>query len=127
MVQWFRLQVRPEHAVLLSIPNGDQRDAWVQDRLLEEGLLPGAPDLIIALPAARLLWVEVKTDKNEIWGIERTYLSPVQKNVHGLLRALGHEPVVCRSVEELADLLEQHGVPFGVRPITPLLAGRVGG
>jgi hypothetical protein len=115
--RWFALAVRPEHAKLFSIPNGDERDAHVQDRLKDEGLCPGATDLVLLLPRGKVCWVEVKTAADPAWGVRRTELSSVQKTFHGWLAHFGHDRAVVRSPEEFCDLLDRYGVPYAHRPL----------
>ena len=62
-----------------------------------EGVLAGIPDLHIPLLA---LFIEMKTPTGKV--------SPVQKAIHERLRADGQHVVVCRSVEEVQDIVTAH-------------------
>jgi hypothetical protein len=118
IVRWFVLNVRPEAAKLISIPNGDVRSPFVVARLKEEGMCNGAADLQLLLPAARLVWVEVKLAANKKYDVRRTDLSEEQREFHRWLAHFGHPAVVVRSVEEFADLLDREGVPYRAYPIS---------
>ena len=85
-----------------AIPNGAHLAGTAKQRaiqmakLKEEGLLPGAPDLVFWREGGRVLWVEVKNGKD----------SPVretQEKVHDALRADGFTVVVARSCGEALE------------------------
>ena len=94
-------KLRPQ-IVRMSIPNGGLRNATVQNKLINEGLLNGAPDLIFAMEAGRTLWLEMKTRKG--------VLSDEQRGVKFKLESLGHTWALARSVDEALDILSQHGL-----------------
>lgn len=106
----FRQGVRPDQAIFVAIPNGDARDAIVQERLKEEGLYPGALDGILVLPKGRVVWVEFKTEKDPIRGTQRTYPNKNQRDFMAILAALGHVADVIRTREGWHALLKREGV-----------------
>jgi hypothetical protein len=59
--------------------------------------------LLIFLPGARLLMVELKAATGD--------LSPAQRTWHATMAALGHRGSVCRSIEDMQAALEAEGVP----------------
>lgn len=61
----------------------------------------GIPDLAVALPKGRILWVELKAPKGT--------QSEAQKVVEARLRALGHEYILARRVEDVSDALRVGG------------------
>lgn len=95
IVEWARL-VLP-HALVSSVPLGGLRTKREAAKLVWTGALAGIPDLFIALPGGRVLWVEVKAAKG--------VLSPHQKAMHAALADLGHTVVVARGVEDVRTAL----------------------
>ncbi len=124
MVRYFLIAVDPLDAKLISIPNGDVRDPVVQERLKLEGLCPGATDLLLVLPAARVCWVEVKIPAMPLYGVRRTDLSSDQKAFHAALDHFDQARAVIRSLDEWADLLERHQVRLKHRPLAPVHLGQ---
>lgn len=64
-VKWFRIQYPKLHYILFAVPNAGKRDPRIGAYMKEEGLLPGAPDLIL-LKSNRsycALCIEMKTKK----------------------------------------------------------------
>jgi hypothetical protein len=59
--------------------------------------------LLIFLPDARLLRVELKAATGN--------LSPAQRTWHATIAALGHRVSVCRSIEDMQAALGAEGVP----------------
>ena len=57
------------------------------------GLKAGVPDIYIAGPGGRTLWIELKTAQGR--------LSRVQGSIIGTLYLLGHQVEICRSVQEV--------------------------
>ena len=49
-VSWFRQRYPDASRVFMSIPNGGARNAWTAKNLKDEGVLSGAPDLLLLLP-----------------------------------------------------------------------------
>jgi hypothetical protein len=86
------------HAVVAAIPNGSQRTPSGRPANAVAGLLPGMPDIVVALPQGRVLWLEVKSAKGSV--------SANQIAVHGLLNGLGHHVPVVRSVDEVREALK---------------------
>lgn len=107
-------------AVLFSIPNGDSRDARVQERLKDEGLCPGFPDFAVALHGPRLLIFETKIAADRIRGTRATNPGPRQDLVINILKALGFGVHVVRSVEEFAGVLAANGVKVRHSPFPGL-------
>lgn len=71
-------------------------------RLYRLGLTRGWPDIMIALPAGKVLWLEVKS---EVGRLEKE-----QVLRHGQLENLGHPVEVVRSPEDVVMALDRHGV-----------------
>ena len=67
------------------------------------GVKPGWPDIMIfVLP--RPIFLELKSKKGST--------SPAQLAIHHLLRSRGAATYVCRSVEEVIDVLTLEGLPL---------------
>lgn len=81
------------NSVVIAIPNGARRTSNGYATNAVAGLLPGAPDLVIALPEGKVLWIEVKAPKGRV--------SENQILVHGLLNAAGHNCIVVRSIDDV--------------------------
>ena len=86
-------QFHPE-IVLMSIPNGGKRDPRVAAQMKREGVLPGAPDLLVAEPRSGQhgLFIEMKRSDG------RT--SKEQKELHAKLVDRGYAVEVCYSADE---------------------------
>lgn len=116
-------QFHPE-ILLMSIPNGGKRDPRVAAQMKREGVLPGAPDLLVAEARneAHGLFVEMKRLDG------RT--SNEQKNVHEKLRKRGYEVQVHYGADSayLAILRYVYGPAFEkLFPQTKLILARKGG
>jgi hypothetical protein len=93
--------VAPE-VIVFHIPNGGWRGKTEASRFKALGVLPGIPDLILALPGGRTAWWEIKADGGRI--------SPVQKAIFSRLDESGHKVTVIRSIDEARSALKQLGV-----------------
>lgn len=95
LVEWLRLMV--PHAIVSSVPLGGLRTKREAAKLKWAGALAGIPDLFVALPGGRMLWIEVKAAKG--------VLSPEQKAIHAALASIGHHVVVARGIPDVRDAL----------------------
>jgi len=80
--------------LLIAIPNGGYRKATEAIKLKAEGVVAGAPDLLLLEPRNGLhaLFIEMKTEDGIV--------SPEQKKIHAELIQRGYSVNVCRSFEE---------------------------
>ena len=67
--------------------------------------IPGIPDVVVILPEARVLWVEVKSEA----GIQ----SPHQIHMADALQERGHHYLLARSVKDVLEWLKTHGYKSG--------------
>jgi len=100
IVQYIR-SVLPR-AVLMAIPNGSQRTASGRPANAVPGFLPGAPDLILALPNKEVIWIEVKSPIGR--------LSDNQKHVHAMLETIGHKIILARSIDDIREAFAYYGI-----------------
>lgn len=97
----FRAILDPE-VVWMHTPNGGKRDAVAGAKLKAMGALPGVPDLYIAWPG-HTLWIELKAPKGSVSEAQRTF-------AHRAIN-IGHDVHICRSVDEVLNVLDVMGVP----------------
>lgn len=93
VVAWFRNTYPHLAAVFFAIPNGGKRNAVTGRTLKDEGVLPGIPDLMLAVcrgPHAGL-FLEMKTRTGSV--------SADQRAAHDALRAQGYAVAVARGYE----------------------------
>ena len=90
-VRWLRPRLVP---FVFAVPNGGARSKRTASTLRKEGVLPGVPDLIVALPRGEHhgLMIELKRADGG-----RT--SDEQLELHGLYRAQGYRVEVCAGAE----------------------------
>jgi hypothetical protein len=86
----------------MAIPNGGARHPVVGRKLKEEGLVPGSPDLVFALPNAKTFWLEMKRHGG--------VLSDPQIGMHFRLNENGHDVAVADSVELALAELNRRGL-----------------
>lgn len=89
-------------AMVWACPNGSKRSVGGRPANAVPGLRKGAPDLIAALPGGRVLHIEVKSPKGRA--------SDEQTAFHGRLRAIGHDCIVARGIEDVRRAFEAIGV-----------------
>jgi len=80
-----------------------QQRAAEWTRLQAQGVKAGIGDMLILAPGYAV-WLELKAGANK--------QSDVQLSMQSAMVALGHGYAVVRSVEQLVDVLEQHGIPL---------------
>lgn len=90
------------HGIVMAIPNASRRTVGGKPMNAAPGLLPGAPDLVVALPKSQVVWLEVKAPKGRA--------SSNQITVHGKLNSLGHRCAVVRSIEDVQRVFDYLGI-----------------
>jgi hypothetical protein len=101
LVAILEYKLRPG-VVRIAIPNGGLRKIRVAMKLKDEGVQPGAPDLLFAVESGQVIWLELKNAKGG--------LSDAQIGMHAKLRALGHLVGVANSVDKGLEFLRMHGL-----------------
>ena len=84
--------LRLNNIFVIAIPNGGRRDAITGSRLKSEGVVAGAPDLVLILNDGETVWVELKTTTG------RQQLS--QKWFQEQLEQLQHNYLIWRSIDD---------------------------
>ena len=92
----------PDDVLYFHVPNGGKRDAVAGAKLKAMGALPGVPDLYIAWED-HTLWIELKAPKGTVSEAQRAF-------AHRAIM-IGHDVHVCRSVDEVLNVLDVMGVP----------------
>lgn len=86
---------------IYAIPNGGTRSRAYSTHLHEEGMKTGAPDLVVALPGGRVVWIEMK---RRVKSASR--ISPAQRKEHERLCALDHVVYVCYGADAAIKVLQ---------------------
>jgi hypothetical protein len=104
--------VLPASVLATTFPAGG--GGRVRGRVLKGmGLVPGMPDWLIA-HGGKTLWIELKSPIGR--------LSPEQKAVHERLRQAGHFVEIGRSIDDVIDALDRHGIPHRISTVGHLYA-----
>lgn len=85
---------------VFSVPNGGSRNPVEAKKLKATGMKAGVADLIVLLPNAKTLFIELKTET----GIQ----SDVQKEFEQQVVSLGFEYHLIRSLEQFKKVIYEH-------------------
>ena len=96
-VEWLALLEAQGRLMYAHVPNGGARSASEGSRLKKMGVRPGFPDLILIFPGGRSAYVEMKAGTGK--------LSPDQGHWYDSLVFHGHSYYVCRSLEEMQQIV----------------------
>ena len=101
-VNWFRYQHRELFLHLWAVPNGGARSKATAGKLKAEGVVAGVADLVLTVPNAKhhALFIEMKTRTGR--------QSEAQKKWQQAQEAKGYKYVVCRSVEDFIEAIEDY-------------------
>ena len=101
-VSWFRQRYPEASPVFFSVPNGGARNAWTAKNLKDEGVLSGAPDLILLVPrhGYACLCIEMKKAGGR--------QSESQKTFQEACKAFKNKYVGCYSLEEFQAVVEDY-------------------
>ena len=104
VIAWFRDRYPHLASVFFAIPNGGKRNVVTAKQMKDEGVLPGIPDLMLAVPRGGKsgLFLELKTATGSP--------SKAQKEAISALTSYGYEAVVAKGYEAakaaITDYLE---------------------
>ncbi len=98
LCDYLMLAARPE-LHWFAIPNGEKRHIRVAQRLKNEGVRRGTPDLCFMLPGGKVGWLEMKAAKGS--------LSPDQKVFRDKAALLGHAWAMARTIDEALAFLTE--------------------
>lgn len=62
-VSWFRMRYPEASHVFMAVPNGSARNPWTAKNLKDEGVLPGAPDLLLLIPKKGYAYLAIEMKK----------------------------------------------------------------
>lgn len=102
LVQWFDLHYPQLRDLFFHIPNGGQRHVLVAKKMKAEGVRPGIPDLLLAVPrqGRHGLFIEMKARGGR--------LSQHQQLVIPQLKAHGYEVEVCQGFDAARDVIRNY-------------------
>ena len=102
---WLRFAHPEVYQHTFHVPNGGQRNRVTGAKLKREGVKPGVPDIIVALPKGHwsALFIEFKAARPHSAAV-----SAEQKAWLMRLSRAGYLAVVCRGVEEAKKAIEDY-------------------
>jgi len=91
---------RPELKLMFAIPNGGQRHIAVANKLRQEGVKAGIPDLMLAVGRGPYhgLFIEMKAGKNKPTAKQQEWIESLRRQLYFV--------EVCRSFDEARLLIE---------------------
>ena len=106
-VKWFRYQHSDIKDLLFSIPNGiplanQNIRTKIYNKLKEEGLHPGSPDLFLAVGNSIYngLFIEIKSKKDR--------LRKVQADMIRELESENYKCIIVRSLDEFMEVIKEY-------------------
>ena len=106
--------LRKNKILHFAIPNGGQRHKKTARDLKAEGVVPGVPDLMIAVPNRHYhaLFIEMKRRPKTLKSSKKSYSGiTVSDNQKVWLQYLNHnnyKAVVCYGADEAIDVIEEY-------------------
>ena len=101
-VSWFRLRYPEASRVFMAIPNGSARNPWTAKNLKDEGVLSGAPDLVLLVP--RHGYASLCIEMKKAGGRQ----SESQKAFQEAAKEFKNKYVVCYSFDEFKRVVEDY-------------------
>ena len=101
-VRWFRLQHPKFAKLLISVPNGGQRNLITAKILKAEGAVPGVSDLILLVRREDYgcLCIEMKTEKGTQSDSQILWQKEVEK--------FGNKYAICRNIDEFMNTVNDY-------------------
>lgn len=94
-VRWYR-ETFPQ-GIIFAVPNCGTRNIATFYYMINEGMTPGAPDLVASKPDGSILFIEMKSPKGRLSDNQKI----IQNTCDNISKDLYH---VCKSVEEFKSL-----------------------
>ncbi|MBO7314227.1 MAG: VRR-NUC domain-containing protein [Alistipes sp.] len=101
-VRWFRMQWPQYSRLLFAIPNGVRTSRGVAIKAKAEGMVAGAPDLILSVPRGGygLLAIEMKTKRGQQSAEQKAWQREAEK--------VGNRYIVVRSIEQFISIINEY-------------------
>jgi len=99
---------------LYAVPNGSNKSMAARMKFKREGLRPGVPDLVLAIPLMQHSWpglyIEMKKQRQHYRGMAEAEnaVSETQKLWHDRLTIAGYLVHTCYGWEEARKIIEQY-------------------
>jgi len=80
-VSWFKMRYPEAAGVFMAIPNGSARNPWTAKNLKDEGVLSGAPDLLLLVPRHGYagLCIEMKKPGGRVSDSQKAFKTAVER------------------------------------------------
>lgn len=101
-MEYLRLVLLPP-AFAFHVPNEGKRSKWVGAELKKQGMLPGAPDILIFYPTGKVLGFELKSASGT--------MTQSQKDFQAMAGQCGVPVTTIRTIDELEQTLSLCSVP----------------
>ena len=106
IVQYHNYQLaNKNNTMLIKFVNEGKRSLYQNKQLAKCGMVKGASDLILLINGT-CVFIEVKVDAMPEYGIKKTYQSKEQKEFEAMVKALGYDYHVVRSVDEFNSIYD---------------------
>ena len=101
-VNWFRYQYPEYRSLLFAVPNGGARSKATAGRLKAEGVVAGVADMLLLVPSCGYhgLCIEMKTKTGKQSDSQKEWQKEVKKK--------GYKYVVCRSLDEFIEIIDEY-------------------
>ena len=101
-VSWLRMKYPEASPVFFAVPNGGARNAWTAKNLKDEGVLSGAPDLLLLIPKHGYagLCIEMKKPGGRWSDAQKAFCKAVER--------FKYKYVVVYSLNEFQRLIEDY-------------------
>ncbi len=109
VVEYLR-RILPADVVFWHCPNGGKMSVAWRKMLGGLGLLPGAADLMM-LYRSKFYAIELKNAADPVRGIVKSYQFTEQKDFEAAIVAAGGFYAVCRSTDDVREVLAHWGIP----------------
>ncbi len=86
---------------LFHIPNGGSRNKIEASILKGQGVMPGVPDLFLAVPKSTYggMWIEMKAEKGKLTEHQKVFFEEMTSE---------YKCVICRSVDEFLEEIKNY-------------------